>query len=135
MYKADSDLFAIIWGVLAFALPVLASVFERKKKKQAKEGESVQEVEDEDDMFEGFAFTELFKEEEREEPEGDKPAERYKEQLVNSEDVPAADRIEAVNILGEVESESRSEVSKRVKDNPKDLILFGEIMNPKYKEF
>lgn len=147
MYKADSEIIGIIWGLLAFGLPLIVSFFERKKKKKA-DGQIEQNdvvVDDDNALSELFkakesVWDEIFdfksvmagkdeKEEEVVEVEV-KPEVEIKPKV---EVKPVTVTVPVTQVTGKVEQPVGEE--EKLKVDPKKLVLYSEIMNPKFKEY
>ncbi len=131
MYRADSDILTIVLTLLTFAAGIYSSV----KKKRREDGNIV-ELEDSNgrwdwnDAEENFAESDPIDSLDSIEYSDDTPVDTpvdIAEQDVVSESDAAADKEKACN--------GGQSLKERIKNSPKDMVLFAEIMNPKHKEF
>lgn len=161
MKRMDSDIMGIIMALLTFLIPAISALLEKNRKK--KKGEAVQDVQDsqeeneeESPFFDLKAIfdevtEELVQEEESavneeyetareqqvqpvlqvQEPEPVEYGELVEEAVPVTADVLVHDVHESVEPEGE---KPKNKILQRLKENPADMVLFAEIMNPKYKE-
>ncbi len=161
MKRMDSDLMGIIMALLTFLIPAISALLEKNRKK--KKGEAVQDVQDsqveneeESPFFDLKAIfdevtEELAQEEESavneeyetareqqvqpvlqvQEPEPVEYEELVEEAVPVTADILVHDVPESVVPEGE---KPKNKILQRLKENPADMVLFAEIMNPKYKE-
>ena len=124
MKRMDSDIMGIIMALLTFLIPAISALLEKNRKK--KKGEAVQDVQD------------SLAENEEESPFFDLKAifDEVTEELVE-EAVPVTADVPVREVPGSVVPEGekpKNKILQRLKENPADMVLFAEIMNPKYKE-
>ena len=124
MKRMDSDIMGIIMALLTFLIPAISALLEKNRKK--KKGEAVQDVQD------------SLAENEEESPFFDLKAifDEVTEELVE-EAVPVTADVPLREVPGSVVPEGekpKNKILQRLKENPADMVLFAEIMNPKYKE-
>jgi len=161
MKRMDSDIMGIIMALLTFLIPAISALLEKNRKK--KKGEAVQDVQDslaeneeESPFFDLKAIfdevtEELAQEEESavneeyetareqqvqpvlqvQEPEHVEYGELVEEAVPVTADVPVREVPASVVPEGE---KPKNKILQRLKENPADMVLFAEIMNPKYKE-
>ncbi|MBQ2913456.1 MAG: hypothetical protein IJE52_07190 [Bacteroidales bacterium] len=161
MKRMDSDIMGIIMALLTFLIPAISALLEKNRKK--KKGEAVQDVQDskeeneeESPFFDLKAIfdevtEELAQEEESavneeyetarepqvqpvlqvQEPEPVEYEELVEEAVPVTADVPVREVPGSVVPEGE---KPKNKILQRLKENPADMVLFAEIMNPKYKE-
>lgn len=161
MKRMDSDIMGIIMALLTFLIPAISALLEKNRKK--KKGEAVQDVQDskeeneeESPFFDLKAIfdevtEELAQEEESsvneeyetareqqvqpvlqvQEPEPVEYEELVEEAVPVTADVPVREAPGSVVPEGE---KPKNKILQRLKENPADMVLFAEIMNPKYKE-
>ncbi len=137
MYHADSDILSIVIGILTLVFGACSS-FAGKKKKRAKTKEEHRvesgevEMHDTQTPIEGERTT------------VDNPWEFVSAEkcAMESQSLVATPPEEhSAEIPAEPEgqegkcAEELPDLKKRVKKSPKELILFSELMKPKYKEF
>ena len=147
MFTLDSDIMGILMALLTFLIPLISALVERKRKKrkgevadilpdeepvdnqqnQVREPDSQQERHDElEEMFNLILGKEPQQEEEEKEVEV--PVDIVPQELPEEE-------FEAVEEGETNKEEPRKGLKERLKDNPKDMVLFSEILNPKFKEY
>lgn len=153
MYTLDSDILAILLAIISFTIPAINAVREKKKKERAQE-QTHTIVEESPDELHKMEMEELFSEllgleckveEMQEQPEEDfqavvesirKEVQQEQEPAVEEpqqEGIPATDcNIQEVSVPAQ-EYEAKS-LKDRIKDNPKDMVIFAEILKPKFKE-
>ena len=161
MKRMDSDIMGIIMALLTFLIPAISALLEKNRKK--KKGEAVQDVQDsqeeneeESPFFDLKAiFDEVMEELAQEEESAvNEEYETAREQQVQpvlqvqvqepvkyqelvEEAVPVTADILVHDVPESVEPERekpKNKILQRLKENPADMVLFAEIMNPKYKE-
>lgn len=147
MFTLDSDIMGILMALLTFLIPLISALVERKRKKrkgavadilpdeepvdnqqyQVREPDPQQERHDElEEMFNLILGKEPQQEEEEKEVEV--PVVIVPQELPEEE-------FEAVEEGDTNKEEPRKGLKERLKDNPKDMVLFSEILNPKFKEY
>ena len=153
MVTLDSDLMGILMALLTFLIPLISALAERKRKKKGAvadilpDEEPVLEQQDPmqerlDDLEEMFNMI-LGKQSQEEvecqmEPvEVVKIAEEATDVAVEEGESATVNKenqvVDKSNITPE--EEPRKGLKERIKDNPKDMVLFSEILNPKFKEY
>ncbi len=147
MFTLDSDIMGILMALLTFLIPLISALVERKRKKrkgevadilpdeepvdnqqnQVREHDPQQERHDElEEMFNLILGKEPQQQEEEKEVEV--PVDIVPQELPEEE-------FEAVEEGETNKEEPRKGLKERLKDNPKDMVLFSEILNPKFKEY
>ncbi len=142
MVRMDSDIMGIVMALLTFLVPVISAIIERNRKKR--NGGVAQSLPDDNDPFGEF--------EEETHPGHLETIEEIAVETVETvETVGTVKTVETVETLGALESavgiqnplaeqekelpeEKKKGLGERLKRNPADMVLFAEIMNPKYKE-
>ncbi|MBQ7017547.1 MAG: hypothetical protein IJN06_00890 [Bacteroidales bacterium] len=159
MKRMDSDIMGIIMALLTFLIPAISALLEKNRKK--KKGEAVQDVQDsqeeneeESPFFDLKAIFDEVTEELAQEEESavNEEYETAREQQVQpvlqvqepveygelvEEAVPVTADVLVHDVPESVEPEGekhKNKILQRLKENPADMVLFAEIMNPKYKE-
>lgn len=161
MKRMDSDIMGIIMALLTFLIPAISALLEKNRKK--KKGEAVQDVQDsqveneeESPFFDLKAIFDEVTEELAQEEESavNEEYETAREQQVQpvlqvqepdpveyeelvEEAVPVTADVPVREVPGSVVPEGekpKNKILQRLKENPADMVLFAEIMNPKYKE-
>jgi len=139
MVRMDSDIMGIVMALLTFLVPVISAIIERNRKKR--NGGVAQPLPDDNDPFGEF--------EEETQPGHLETIEEIAVETV--ETVKTVETVETLGALGTLESavgiqnplaeqekelpeEKKKGLGERLKRNPADMVLFAEIMNPKYKE-
>ena len=161
MFTLDSDILAILLAIISFIIPAINAAREKKKKQKAREQVHTHTiVEESSDEPRRNEMEELFSEllglqHKEEQQEQEKPVEEFPEQEQNpvqplfTEDPkmqetavgePCQEGIQATVNNKQQESEPAQEenaksLKERIKANPKDMVLFAEILKPKFKEF
>ena len=140
MFALDSDILGLLLALMTFFIPVLTAILEKKRKK----GKSLTEGEVSEPEHD--FIVELFKEAQAE----DDPYEGLAGAAVQEQDIPyeavqegepaVVSSVEEIafqeeQTVGEQENGQGKCLKKRLKENPKEMVLFGEILNPKFKEF
>lgn len=145
MVRMDSDIMGIVMALLTFLVPVISAIIERNRKKR--NGGVAQSLPDDNDPFGEF--------EEETQPGHLETIEEIAVETVETvETVGTVKTVETVETLGalgtldsavgiqnplaeqekELPEEKKKGLGERLKRNPADMVLFAEIMNPKYKE-
>ena len=161
MKRMDSDIMGIIMALLTFLIPAISALLEKNRKK--KKGTVIQDVQDslaeneeESPFFDLKAIFDEVTEELAQEEESavNEEYETAREQQVQpvlqvqepepvvygelvEEAVPVTADILVHDVHESVEPEGekpKNKILQRLKENPADMVLFAEIMNPKYKE-
>ena len=137
MYTLDSDLIGILMAIFTFLIPVFSAVMERNRKK--KRGESAENFPDNlEEGFQLFITPESDLEEEPDSGLGNEPEVVFQAEpeLVSELEAVRETVVESVvTDEGKEREEVRKSLKERLKDNPKDAVLFSEILNPKFKEY
>ena len=157
----DSDIMGIIMALLTFLIPAISALLEKNRKK--KKGTVIQDVQDsqaeneeESPFFDLKAIFDEVTEELAQEEESavNEEYETAREQQVQpvlqvqepepveyeelvEEAVPVTADVPVLEVTGSVVPEGekpKNKILQRLKENPADMVLFAEIMNPKYKE-
>lgn len=161
MKRMDSDIMGIIMALLTFLIPAISALLEKNRKKKKREAvqdvqDSQEENEEESPFFDLKSIfdevtEELAQEEESavneeyetareqqvppvlqvQEPEPVEYGELVEEAVPVTADVPVQEVPGSVVPEGE---KPKNKILHRLKENPADMVLFAEIMNPKYKE-
>ena len=142
MVRMDSDIMGIVMALLTFLVPVISAIIERNRKKR--NGGVAQSLPDDNDPFGEF--------EEETQPGHLETIEEIAVETVETvETVGTVKTVETVETSGALDSavgiqnplaeqekelpeEKKKSLGERLKRNPADMVLFAEIMNPKYKE-
>lgn len=145
MKRMDSDIMGIIMALLTFLIPAISALLEKNRKK--KKGEAVQDVQDsqeeneeESPFFDLKAIFDEVTEELAQEEESavNEEYETAREQQVQPVlQVQEPEPVEYGELVEEAVPEGekpKNKILQRLKENPADMVLFAEIMNPKYKE-
>ena len=161
MKRMDSDLMGIIMALLTFLIPAISALLEKNRKK--KKGAVAQDVQDfreeneeESPFFDLKAIFDEVTEELAQEEESavNEEYETAREQQVQpvlqvqepepveygelvEEAVPVTVAVPVQEVPESVEPEGKkpeNKILQRLKENPADMVIFAEIMNPKYKE-
>jgi hypothetical protein len=149
MFTLDSDLLGLLMALLTFFIPVITSIMEKRKKK-GKGGLRIEEefLPDEEsqqslditeilDIQEDKSFPDVFPVEKEE-------CTPVEEEVIDKlpDAAPFVEGASVTEIGQEPESTVAQEkeqqekgVKQRLKDNPKDMVLFAEILKPKFKEY
>lgn len=142
MVRMDSDIMGIVMALLTFLVPVISAIIERNRKKR--NGGVAQSLPDDNDPFGEF-------EEETQSGHLETIEEIAVETVETVGTVKTVETVETLGALGTLESavgiqnplaeqekelpeEKKKGLGERLKRNPADMVLFAEIMNPKYKE-
>ncbi len=163
MYRLDSDIMGLLIAIATFLLPAISAILERRKKQKRKklqEGqvedahqmphdEVDQLAKDIDEIFDqllGRAGQQQDNQADREElqvEETEEHQEVVEDKVEEILDTVPEEEAEPVAVKsaapeetrnGEADGKAGNTVVGRLKGNPKDMVLFAEIMNPKFKE-
>ncbi len=152
MFTLDSDILAILLAIVSFAIPAITAVREKKRRQhsgQTTEDKSPDELrkEEMEELFSSLLGIDTQQQEDNLEQEVSIVEESpdveeipYEEPL--HEDIPVQEGTSATSLhvqqddpmQNPVEEESKP-LKKRLRENPKDMVLYAQILNPKYKEF
>ncbi len=164
MYYADSDILTVIIAMITLAAGVYSSVAKKKKSalngkgsendlsgEEDKKGilEKIfvteEEIDEEAELFDYIFGTGKKKdaEEEIEEPldqieelyEGEKSVSVMQQDELESAEDEFSEAFERIRVEEESNENQLEGLKERVKKSPKDMILFAEILKPKFKEF
>ena len=158
MFTLDSDLLGLMMALLTFLIPVITSIMEKRKKKRKEEISALQsgseEPVQEQDIWDFLPdepvrpvqeTVSVAEEEETPHVEAGELEELFNDILVKEEGEAVTEQAvtEQEEELAEpVEEEILKEIpqvdkglKKRIKENPKDMVLFTEILKPKFKEY
>ena len=152
MVHLDSDLLGILLALLTFIVPVITSIKESKKKKARQQQEI--ELDEQDgpvadtsdgleEMFNillGKQTEEILSEEDEEvagcadfsevmEPQRPAAAELEKKEAFQSSVEPVSE------MENEVEDKAGPTIKEKLRNNPADAVILGEILKPKFKEY
>ena len=141
MYYADSSLGTIIVAVISIALSIYTSV--KKKKSEQNQALASRQEEKEEEVQEAAHTEEIIEEEVVAEVEDTVPV---LDKLEISDNVVEEGIGVTVTVNAHPEEQKTSDISQessakteglkgRLKASPKDIILYSEILKPKYKEF
>lgn len=160
MKRMDSDMMGIIMALLTFLIPAISALLEKNRKKKGKAVQDVQDSQEENEEESPFfdlkaIFDEVTEElAQEEESSVNEEYETAREQQVQpvlqvqepepveyeelvEEAVPVTADVPVREVPGSVVPEGekpKNKILQRLKENPADMVLFAEIMNPKYKE-
>lgn len=149
MFTLDSDLLGLLMALLTFFIPVITSIMEKRKKKGKGELRIEEEFLPDEESFESVDITEILDIQEDKSFPDDFPVEKAECTTVEEEVIdklpdvaPFVEGTSVTEIGQEPESTVAQEkeqqekgVKQRLKDNPKDMVLFAEILKPKFKEY
>ena len=142
MYYADSALGTIIVAVISIAISIYTSV--KKRKSQQNPAAVTNQEEKEESPF--FSIESVFKEIEEEDVAEVEDTVPELDKLETSDNVVEEGIAVTVTKNAHPEEQKTSDISQessakteglkgRLKASPKDIILYSEILKPKYKEF
>ena len=145
MFTLDSDLMGILMALLTFLVPLISALVDRKRKKRKGEQpnpvqepdsqqERLNELEEMFDLLIGKESNEPQIEPQIEPVEEIKIAEEGESTIVNNISQVVVQKEETQKEETQKE-EAHKELKERLKENPKDLVIFSEILNPKFKEY
>lgn len=148
MFTLDSDLLGLLMALLTFFIPVITSIMEKRKKKG--KGElRIEEFLPDEESQQSLDITEILGIQEDKSFPDVFPVEKAECTTVEEEVIdklpdvaPFVEGASVTEIGQEPESTVAQEkeqqekgVKQRLKDNPKDMVLFAEILKPKFKEY
>lgn len=145
MFTLDSDLMGILMALLTFLVPLISALVDRKRKKRKGEQpnpvqepdsqqERLNELEEMFDLLIGKESNEPQIEPQIEPVEEIKIAEEGESTIVNNISQVVGQK-EVIQKEETQKEEAHKELKERLKENPKDLVIFSEILNPKFKEY
>lgn len=142
MVHLDSDILGILLALLTFIVPVITSIKEGKQKKKNKlqrELEIGSEFEYEYDLQEELVEDKMAGEEAIEEKVVEEELPTVKELFVEGtraveQPQPVEENVISDSFLEESEDSTPS-VKEKLRSNPKDALILGEILKPKFKEY
>ena len=149
MFTLDSDLLGLLMALLTFFIPVITSIMEKRKKKEKGELRIEEEFLPDEESFESVDITEILGIQEDKSFPDVFPVEKAECTTVEEEVIDklpdAAPFVEGAsvteigqepeNTVAEEKEQQEKGVKQRLKDNPKDMVLFAEILKPKFKEY
>jgi hypothetical protein len=149
MFTLDSDLLGLLMALLTFFIPVITSIMEKRKKKGKGELRIEEEFLPDEESQQSLDITEILGIQEDKSFPDVFPVEKAECTTVEEEVIDklpdAAPFVEGASVteIGQepestvVEEKEQQEkgVKQRLKDNPKDMVLFAEILKPKFKEY
>ena len=141
MYTLDSDILAILLALISFVIPAITAIREKKKKQgqqQEAENESPDELLHKQDVEE--LFSELLGLQDKVDQEQEAACQEVPSVQMTPEPVPHQEGIRATAVSMQQESAPAREdeaksLKERIKANPKDMVIFAQILKPKFKEF
>jgi hypothetical protein len=149
MFTLDSDLLGLLMALLTFFIPVITSIMEKRKKK-GKGGLRIEEefLPDEESQ-QSLDITEILGIQEDKSFPDVFTVEKAECTTVEEEVIyklpDAAPFVEGASVteigqepestVAEEKEQQEKGVKQRLKDNPKDMVLFAEILKPKFKEY
>jgi hypothetical protein len=149
MFTLDSDLLGLLMALLTFFIPVITSIMEKRKKKGKGELRIEEEFLPDEESQQSLDITEILGIQEDKSFPDVFPVEKAECTTVEEEVIdklpdvaPFVEGTSVTEIGQEPESTVAQEkeqqekgVKQRLKDNPKDMVLFAEILKPKFKEY
>ena len=149
MFTLDSDLLGLLMALLTFFIPVITSIMEKRKKKGKGELRIEEEFLPDEESQQSLDITEILGIQEDKSFPDVFPVEKAECTTVEEEVIDklpdAAPFVEGASVteIGqepentEAQEKEQQEkgVKQRLKDNPKDMVLFAEILKPKFKEY
>ena len=149
MFTLDSDLLGLLMALLTFFIPVITSIMEKRKKKGKGELRIEEEFLPDEESQQSLDITEILGIQEDKSFPDVFPVEKAECTTVEEEVIDklpdVAPFVEGASVteIGQepestvVEEKEQQEkgVKQRLKDNPKDMVLFAEILKPKFKEY
>lgn len=149
MFTLDSDLLGLLMALLTFFIPVITSIMEKRKKKGKGELRIEEEFLPDEESQQSLDITEILGIQEDKSFPDVFPVEKAECTTVEEEVIdklpdaaPFFEGASVTEIGQEPESTMAQEkelqekgVKQRLKDNPKDMVLFAEILKPKFKEY
>ncbi|MBQ5827417.1 MAG: hypothetical protein IIW47_01320 [Bacteroidales bacterium] len=145
----DSDLLGLLMALLTFFIPVITSIMEKRKKKGKGELRIEEEFLPDEESLESVDIPEILDIQEDKSFPDVFPVEKAECTTVEEEVIDklpdAAPFVEGASVteigqepestVAEEKEQQEKGVKQRLKDNPKDMVLFAEIMKPKFKEY
>ena len=152
MFTLDSDFLGILLAIFTFLLPAISALFERKRKKEKGAEDNLPDDMAQEDMFTFVLGDEIAPQsqdawdsivedlpetaaqepvKEPEPVEHVQPAQDV--QPVETDLLPTGKKVEEV--VPQESCKPRKSLKERIKENPEDMILFSEILKPKFKEY
>jgi hypothetical protein len=149
MFTLDSDLLGLLMALLTFFIPVITSIMEKRKKKGKGELRIEEEFLPDEESQQSLDITEILGIQEDKSFPDVFPVEKAEcttgEEEVIDKLPDAAPFVEGAsvteigqepeNTVAEEKEQQEKGVKQRLKDNPKDMVLFAEILKPKFKEY
>ena len=149
MFTLDSDLLGLLMALLTFFIPVITSIMEKRKKKGKGELRIEEEFLPDEESQQSLDITEILGIQEDKSFPDVFPVEKAECTTVEEEVIdklpdvaPFVEgasvteiRQEPENTVAEEKEQQEKGVKQRLKDNPKDMVLFAEILKPKFKEY
>jgi hypothetical protein len=149
MFTLDSDLLGLLMALLTFFIPVITSIMEKRKKKEKGELRIEEEFLPDEESQQSLDITEILGIQEDKSFPDVFPVEKAECTTVEEEVIDklpdAAPFVEGAsvteigqepeNTVAEEKEQQEKGVKQRLKDNPKDMVLFAEILKPKFKEY
>lgn len=148
MFTLDSDLLGLLMALLTFFIPVITSIMEKRKKKG--KGElRIEEFLPDEESQQSLDITEILGIQEDKSFPDVFPVEKAECTTVEEEVIDklpdAAPFVEGASVteigqepestVAQEKEQQKKGVKQRLKDNPKDMVLFAEILKPKFKEY
>jgi hypothetical protein len=149
MFTLDSDLLGLLMALLTFFIPVITSIMEKRKKKGKGELRIEEEFLPDEESQQSLDITEILGIQEDKSFPDVFPVEKAECTTVEEEVIDklpdAAPFVEGAsvteigqepeNTVAQEKEQQEKGVKQRLKDNPKDMVLFAEILKPKFKEY
>ena len=148
MFTLDSDLLGLLMALLTFFIPVITSIMEKRKKKG--KGElRIEEFLPDEESQQSLDITEILGIQEDKSFPDVFPVEKAECTTVEEEVIDKLPDVapfvegtsvteigqEPESIVAQEKEQQEKGVKQRLKDNPKDMVLFAEILKPKFKEY
>lgn len=149
MFTLDSDLLGLLMALLTFFIPVITSIMEKRKKKGKGELRIEEEFLPDEESQQSLDITEILGIQEDKSFPDVFPVEKAECTTVEEEVIDklpdAAPFVEGASVteigqepestVAQEKEQQEKGVKQRLKDNPKDMVLFAEILKPKFKEY
>ena len=149
MFTLDSDLLGLLMALLTFFIPVITSIMEKRKKKEKGELRIEEEFLPDEESQQSLDITEILGIQEDKSFPDVFPVEKAECTTVEEEVIDKLPDVapfvegasvteigqEPENTVAEEKEQQEKGVKQRLKDNPKDMVLFAEILKPKFKEY
>ena len=149
MFTLDSDLLGLLMALLTFFIPVITSIMDKRKKKGKGELRIEEEFLPDEESLESVDIPEILDIQEDKSFPDVFPVEKTECTTVEEEVIDklpdAAPFVEGASVteigqepestVAEEKEQQEKGVKQRLKDNPKDMVLFAEILKPKFKEY